>query len=644
LKRTPLLVAVWAAVALGASAAALFQGRAAGPRGLTLGVRDPGSPATLFPPSRVGSVDVRDLNADPRLRAPVAARWDGFWHVGRAGDHRLVAESDGPVTVRVDGTEILRGGPGRVRADVSLSAGPHALAVEYTSAAPPRQLRLHWVAPDGARREFAGDAVFTRPRSTAEERAAARARALDWAAAACWILPPAALLVLALGRRVRRGRSPAEWLPAGIAGSPRMRLALAAALPAVVVAYGGALRIEALMARYGWAGPAWAVDVERVLSRLHPDALRWQPSPPADGGDPYHYLRRAREMEGFYDANVREPLFPFATRLLLGPLDDTPWTVNAASAVFSTLLVLATYVLGAVAFRPAVGLGAALVMAADRDALWWGVEGFRDDAFTLFVLLSAAALWRVREQPGPPRALLAGLAGGAACLTRITAFSFLVPAHVWLALGRGASASARRKAAALSLASALAVTAPYLASCALAYGDPFHAVNAHTRFYRSRAGLAHEADMSWHAYLRTGFAPAELARTGLAGLTTHPFASKWQGLDYVTPWLRRLLAPLAVAGLLLWVASRAGRLMLVVLFGALVPYAFTWNVPGGAEWRFTLVAYPFYALAAFSAVDWLFRRLRRNPRPAHAGASIPGAPAAAAAAARPARGRPGARS
>ena len=53
-------------------------------------------------------------------------------------------------------------------------------------------------------------------------------------------------------------------------------------------------------------------------------------------------------------------------------------------------------------------------------------------------------------------------------------------------------------------------------------------------------------------------------------------------------WVQGLgivLSGAALAGLAMWPFSARGRLMLVMLLGSLLPYAFTWNIGGGAEWR-----------------------------------------------------------
>jgi hypothetical protein len=52
-----------------------------------------------------------------------------------------------------------------------------------------------------------------------------------------------------------------------------------------------------------------------------------------------------------------------------------------------------------------------------------------------------------------------------------------------------------------------------------------------------------------------------------------------------------------------------------VLPASLVPYAFTWQIPGGAEWRFTMHAYPFCFIAACAMVAAGYRAVRRRRRP-----------------------------
>jgi 4-amino-4-deoxy-L-arabinose transferase-like glycosyltransferase len=459
------------------------------------------------------------------------------------------------------------------------------------------------------------------------QRARARlAAALPPLVLVAWLGPPLALALAAAF---------------GLSVPARLRAALRIALPALVVLYAAALRFEALVARYSWEGPRWALAAERAVRPLHPAALRWKPALEGYSGDPYSYLVRAREMEGFYEPSVREPLFPFVTRQMLHVLGDRNVAVNAASALFSTLVVLATYLLGAQAFSRAVGLAAALGVALHRDAIWFGVEGFRDDAFTLFVLASTLALLRLRERPTAGRAVLAGLAAAGAMLSRVTSVSFLLPALAVVAFAPGADAPRRRKAAALAVAVLIAVAGPYLLSCTLAYGDPFYAVNFHTKFYRSRSGMAFDTPMSALDYLRTGFRPFHLADTGLTGLTSYPFGNKWGGLEHVSPWIARLLAGAAVVGLGLFLGSAAGRLLLVVLVTSLLPYAFTWEVPGGAEWRFTMHALPFYLIAAgltlaragrlLRSEPWraLGRRVRERPRRLAAGVAAVAVAAAA---------------
>jgi hypothetical protein len=83
-------------------------------------------------------------------------------------------------------------------------------------------------------------------------------------------------------------------------------------------------------------------------------------------------------------------------------------------------------------------------------------------------------------------------------------------------------------------------------------------------------------------------------------------------LDPWSPRIAFVLRPLALAGLLALPFSREGRLLLVILLGSLLPYAFTWNVGDGGEWRFTMHAYALYVAAAVTIVR-IPEQLRTRP-------------------------------
>ena len=106
--------------------------------------------------------------------------------------------------------------------------------------------------------------------------------------------------------------------------------------------------------------------------------------------------------------------------------------------------------------------------------------------------------------------------------------------------------------------------------------------------------------MTWSVYLgeRASTRPVGFVERSLVGLTTYSFNNKWTGFNVWAPWLGPGLRWLAVVGLLLLAWHPSGRLLLVGLLAALVPYAFTWHIRGGAAWRFTAHAYPVFLIAA----------------------------------------------
>jgi hypothetical protein len=399
-----------------------------------------------------------------------------------------------------------------------------------------------------------------------------------------------------------------------------------ALLLVVVVAYGGALRFDAISQKYDpVTAPRWLqrLEVSRSgPSLLRPAQLRWgayprvahKDGPPSQyRSDPYTYLQYAREMRSFYAAHRREPLFPFATKLSLWLLHDSDSAVSFASASFSVLAIVLTFALGAEVFSFWVGVGAALLWAIEADAIHFGTDGWRDDAFTCAVLLSALLMVRYARQPSMQRAVMLGAAAGFACLVRITALSFLVPAFGWLLVSAGRSWRSRVKTLGTSAAVMLLAVGPFLVNCWRAFGDPLYSINVHANVYRATAGEA-AGDASAQRYIGEHLRdqPIETIDTFVLGLTHYPFANKWNGFE---PWGQRLpslLAAAALSGLFLWVALPEGRLLLFVLAASLAPYALTWRLI--FDWRFTEHAYPFFLVAASSTPWFLIQAITRRRR------------------------------
>ena len=388
---------------------------------------------------------------------------------------------------------------------------------------------------------------------------------------------------------------------------PPVRRFLPLVVALAITLYGAALRVDALVEKYGPVEhPRWARFATHVVApagaALRPFALGWPPiDRPYVGGDPVNYLKYAREMRGFYQGHVREPVFLALTRAFLWLLANQDIAVSFASLAGSTLAILGTYLLGARLVSPAAGLLAALVMAIERENITWAPDGWRDDTFTAAVVFAAWALLRFRDDRSIGNAVLVGISGAVACLTRITALSFILPGvfAVAMTVPRGERRRLLRPLAA-ALVTLTALVAPYLVNCAITLHDPLIAINYHTGYYRYSEGLPSETAMSAPTYVREKLtrAPLTTVDTAMMGVFVQPFVTKWTGLDGTARWLSPVLSWSALAGLSMLAFVPAGRLFLVILVTSLVPYAVTWNVGGGSEWRFTMHAYPFYLVAA----------------------------------------------
>jgi hypothetical protein len=404
------------------------------------------------------------------------------------------------------------------------------------------------------------------------------------------------------------------------------RKLLAPLLAVLITIYGGLLRLDSYVGKYGpLHHPTWAriatTRIAPLVPAIRPSRVHWYPEArPYIGGDPITYIEYGREMQSFYEPHVREPVFRAMTHAGLWALDGQDAGVSLASAAGSTLSIFATYLVGAALLSPSAGLVAAWLSATEFEIVRWGVDGWRDDTFTATVLFAVWALLRFRRKPSFGNSLLVGFACGASCLTRITAFTFVVPAVAWLLLERSdVPRRVRARMAGLAMLVMGAVVAPYMISCAIATGDPLYAINYHTVYYRFAERRPIDTPMSAMEYLRSKAAdhPLRTLDTAVNGLVLQPFVTKWNGFGEWIRGARFVLAPLAIAGLVAMTFFGAGRLVLVALLGSLLPYIFTWNVGGGGEWRFTMHAYPFFLVAVGVAVVGIGRGVMalRHGRP-----------------------------
>ncbi len=551
------------------------------------------------------------------------ARWTGHWFVPATGAYEIALGADDWALLRIDGEPILeRGGARRYATRMvarALARGVHAIEIEYEQHGGGYFLTAGWAPAGRPARSFDAADVFPAPPTPQQVDTNRR---LTWLRYAATVMTPVPLLLPLLVLLVRmfnalRARAAREdgWRGlASRAGHEVIRIAprLTPIAVLLIVGFAAALRLEAVLTRYGpFDRPAWLHEVQAhgydALRALRPDRFSFgRIEQPYVGGDPINYIQFGREMTSFYAAHVREPIFPFATKLWLRWVDDQDVAVSFASATFSTLAVLATYFLGSLAFSRWAGLGSALLFAVERDAIAWGADGWRDDAMTFFVVMGCYAVLRVLRTASVPNAIFAGVVFGGAILTRITTVTVLVPALaiiVWYGW-RGRNAAYWRAAAIVAAVSA-AVVAPYLINCAREFGDPLYAINYHTTFYRARGGMTFDQSMDVGTYVRTLIQrdPTGMLRTMAQGLTSYPFEIKWVGFEYWIAGLGHVLMRLSLIGLVGVALTPTGRVLIALMICSLLPYAFTWAIPGGGEWRFTMHVYPLLTIAAALAVE-----------------------------------------
>lgn len=559
-----------------------------------------------------------DLNflQGARPASPFRVQWAGYWWVPENEVFQFSVSADDFVVLWIDNHQVAEARtkePQPVFSLLPLSAGIHSIKVLYKQNAGAYDVQILSAVAGKKLRPFDPESLFPEkpePKQINTNRNLIRLQRISWLV---WVAFAGVLIWTIFPPIIATARTKVASF-----SRPKITKALAIAIPCLIVLYGTALRFEAVVSRF-WPIPgserfvAGQMELANAIRHLHPEPYWDKETRPYIKGDPGGYLRFAREMKHFYEASIREPVFVITTKVFLWLMNDQDVAVSFASAFFSALTIIATYLLGSAVFSRWTGLLASLAVAIEREVIRCGTAGLRDDAFMFATVLFAYACIRLYRKPSVANIVLAGFVGGGACLVRITALSFVVPTYCFLLLiARPWRERVRPIAASAVLAAA--VLAPYLISCAIVYGDPLYAINDMTKFYRAREHYEAGESMGVGDYLKMKMTsrPYQFLNTAIIGMTSYPLNNKWSGFDYWSPIIGRLLYGSAIVGLFLLLLSGEGRLILVVLFASILPFAFTWHIKGGAEYRFTVHAYPFYLIAACYALIRFLHSLKAS--------------------------------
>lgn len=357
--------------------------------------------------------DANRFNFGPDVRPgrdqmPFTVHWDGVLDVPADGPRRLLLESVGAASVRLDGRELIAlpaaEGDQTAESRLPIAAGRHAVHVEYTrpEARAPR-LGVSWEATPGASLEPLGAPAVVRNGAALFQTGLRPAqltgtgRLVD------------ALLAVLLG----------AWLLLGLAGLGRRslpRLALGA-VPLLFLGYGMAVNADVA----GRATVLSGLDDWLTYESAARDVLLNGPlmTNGADSGPPYY----------------AQPLYSYALALAHAATGEGLFGPLALQYAGVGLVLVATMALGARLFGPTVGLAALALFWAflQQEHLKVARALLTENVYMPLVMASLLVLVRLSHRRCRPSWWGTLVAGGLLGLAAVTRSQFLL--FVPLALG-----------------------------------------------------------------------------------------------------------------------------------------------------------------------------------------------------------------
>ncbi len=314
----------------------------------------------------------------------------------------------------------------------------------------------------------------------------------------------------------------------------------------------------------------------------------------------------AERSSFFYNSSLAEPVPVFALKLAMAAGADPDAAVRAEGLAVYTLMFFVTLFVLRARFGAVCAGMACFFLGANPFMGYYAMQG----SSHLYALLFLLLFWHYAGAPVPSRrsALLAGLFGGMACLSRIDAAwtMFLIAGLGWAAKRQ----AAQLKAAGLALVVALALALPYAVYQKAHYGN---------FFYSQGLGLRSLANIDRYGYNPAVAKPqgplgaaAFVFRDGPAGAFSGIFSGLGRALAYELPrvFYYKFLVVLVFLGFYAAFALKKDPLLLFMTAAVLpvLPMAAIKQVlpVGGVELRYYLLSlWGLCALAGFGLQETL---------------------------------------
>jgi len=535
-------------------------------------------------------------------RRDVSLSTEGFLRAPEPGTYRFDLDCDDRCTLSLDG-RALANAAGPASASVDLAAGVHRFFLQYEQTGGPARLEIAWDRP--AFFEPLGLEHHVAARSGPLAPALLRRRALLATAGLALAL---AWWTLVLGLIIRVGELRREWV-GFFAVHPAGRFVPVLAAVAVML-YGSLLRVRALEA---WAGLSREAMNERWTIVL-PDYGAFDP--PEDPSVVYRadvrsYLDRAATLSAsrFYEPHFREPFYVILVQVFLALSGGREVGILLQSTCFSILTLPLVFWLASRSVGRWVALAVLVPLAVHEWLIQEAPTGYRESAYSFFLLAFAGWVFSGRQERLPLRAVVAGLIGAMVCLIRLSGLTFVLPLlGLW---GWEQRREAGWRYAAIALIVLGLGIGPFLWNCYRVHGDPFYSVSFHTRFWLDGERPSEVAPpVGVFRYLFEFHGLEDLLGGTLLGLTVLPLHTFWNGLAHY-PLLDAAVLVFGVAGLFLSF-FRGPRFLPVAYFGHLLPFAYIQNFPSGEMPRFVVPAYFFLVLAAGQSLRKLLETWREK--------------------------------